>query len=86
MPDPTAEIPVTYEDLEGVHRTLSTLHSFCLSQDLVNQYKNVSNRLQASPLTKHAEQARDRIFGYMQYAIEDDDVSEKQRVDEQPGD
>lgn len=77
MPEPDVEIPVVYEDLESIHRTLDTLYSFCLSQDLSNQYKNVSNRLQASPLTKHAEQARDRVFGYMQYAVEDDDVPQE---------
>lgn len=73
MPEPTDEIPVTYEDLESIHRTLSTLHSFCLSQDLSNQYKNVSNRLQSSPLTRHAEQARDRVFGYMQYTVDEEE-------------
>jgi hypothetical protein len=69
MPDPVDEvlkpIEVYEEDLETVLNVLNSVYHFCLSNDLFNQYKNLSNTVQLSPLTKEVRKASNRVKGLL---------------------
>lgn len=62
MPD---VIEVDLDDLEAIYQTVATLHSFCLSQDLGNQFKTLATTVKRSPLTAMAKRAEDRLAGYI---------------------
>lgn len=69
----TDEIVVLKEDLEELKSTLETLYNFSLAQDLSNQYKNMSNRLIESKITKYAAAGVAKVDHYLTFK-EDDDV------------
>lgn len=60
-------------DLEQLHETLSTVYHFCISYDLFNQYKNLSNTVTPSPLTKQVGKMRNRVKTYLE-DLEHDEV------------
>lgn len=62
------------QDLEDIHNALSSVYHFCLSQDLANQYKNLSNKVQLSPLTKEVKRMQDRILLIIEDANEDEEI------------
>lgn len=55
------EIVVYEEDMETILTTLNSVYHFSLSYDLFNQYKNLSNAVQLSPLTKSIQRVRNRV-------------------------
>lgn len=55
------EIVMYEEDVEVLLSTLNSVYHFSLSYDLFNQYKNLSNSVQLSPLTKAIQRARNRL-------------------------
>lgn len=55
------EITIYEEDAEIILSTLNSVYHYCLSYDLFNQYKNLSNAVQLSPLTKSIQRARNRM-------------------------
>lgn len=59
-------------DLVQLQETLATVYHFCVSYDLFNQYKNLSNSVQLSPLTKQVKRMQTRIGNILEDA---DDVS-----------
>jgi hypothetical protein len=63
--DKVKAVTVYEPDLEQMHETLSTVYHFCLSYDLFNQYKNLSNSVTPSPLTKQVGKMRNRVKGYL---------------------
>lgn len=67
MPDEEVLKPIEVyeEDLEALYSTLGSVYHFCLSYDLFNQYKNLSNSVQVSPLTKQVKQMQNRVKGYL---------------------
>ena len=75
MPQPEDDvlkpIEVYEEDLEAMYSTLASVYHFCLSYDLFNQYKNLSNSVQLSPLTKQVKQMQNRVKGYLDDAAAD---------------
>ena len=84
------EISIYEEDAEVILTTLNSVYHYCLSYDLFNQYKNLSNSVQRSPLTKQVERCRNRMQSILdehemarnETAIdgEVEDVPEEQRV------
>lgn len=70
-------IEVYEEDLEAIFNTLGSVYHFCLSNDLFNQYKNLSNTVQLSPLTRQIKQVQNRVKGYLDDAQQEreEDVS-----------
>lgn len=58
-------VEIYEEDLEVLFDTLSAVYHFCLSQDLANQYKNLANKVQLSPLTRQVKLSQDRLKGYL---------------------
>lgn len=73
--DSVRSIQVYEPDLEQMHETLSTVYHFCISYDLFNQYKNLSNSVTPSPLTKAIARMRNRVKGYLD-ELEQENVSE----------
>lgn len=71
-PEILKPIEVYEEDLEAIYSTLSSMYHFCLSYDLFNQYKNLSNTVQISPLTKQVKQMQNRVKGYLDDAAADE--------------
>ena len=69
-------VEVYEQDLEDLVMTLNTIYHFCLSQDLANQYKNLSNSVQLSPLTKQVRKMINRFDGYLKDAQADDTDTE----------
>lgn len=55
------EITMYEEDVEAILATLDSVYHYCLSFDLFNQYKNLSNSVQLSPLTKNIRRVRNRV-------------------------
>jgi cell fate (sporulation/competence/biofilm development) regulator YlbF (YheA/YmcA/DUF963 family) len=53
-------------DLVQLQETLSTVYHFCISYDLFNQYKNLSNTVTPSPLTKQVKRMQNRIASYLE--------------------
>lgn len=64
-------------ELEQVYDTLDTLVGFCISQDLSNQYKNMSASLRKSHLTIAAEAARDIVGSALTPESGEDNVQEE---------
>lgn len=58
-------IEVYEEDLEAINATLTSVYSFALSYDLFNQYKNLSNKVQYSPLTKQVKAMQVLVQSYL---------------------
>lgn len=81
MPEVTTEdnvkvIKVYEPDLVQFQETLNTVYHFCISYDLFNQYKNLSNTLEASPLTRQVKRMQNRLDSYMEELNEtEEDVS-----------
>lgn len=69
-------IGVYEQDLEDLLMTLNTIYHFCLSQDLSNQYKNLANNVQLSPLTKQVKKMATRVQGYLDDAKAEADNTE----------
>ena len=63
-------IEVYEEDLTVIHDTLASVYHFALSYDLFNQYKNLSNNVQLSPLTKQIRQVQTRVKSILDDAAE----------------
>jgi hypothetical protein len=63
--EPIQAVEIYEPDLEDVLTTLNTVYHYCISYDLFNQYKNLSNTVQASPLTKQVDRTRRRIQGIL---------------------
>lgn len=59
-------IEVYEEDLTVIHDTLASVYHFCLSYDLFNQYKNLSDGVQLSPLTKQIRRVQTRVAGILE--------------------
>lgn len=78
-PEILKPIEVYEEDLEALYSTLGSMYHFCLSYDLFNQYKNLSNTVQVSPLTKQVKQMQNRVKGYLDdaAAVEEDGTPEE---------
>jgi len=55
------EIVIYEEDAEVILTTLNSMYHYCLSYDLFNQYKSLSNNVQMSPLTKQVNRVRNRM-------------------------
>lgn len=67
-------VKVYEPDLVQFNETLNTVYHFCISYDLFNQYKNLSNTVQPSPLTKQVKRMQNRLASYME-ELEDENVS-----------
>jgi cell fate (sporulation/competence/biofilm development) regulator YlbF (YheA/YmcA/DUF963 family) len=52
-------------DLVQLQETLNTVYHFCISYDLFNQYKNLSNTVTPSPLTKQVRRMQNRLQSYL---------------------
>lgn len=75
--EPSDDVAVAYGDLKEIEDTLETVYSYLLSQDLQQQYRSLSNKLQVSRLTSHVRDIHKRIETYIEQAQEDeDDVQE----------
>lgn len=75
MPEVEDNVKVVriYEpDIVAFEETLNTVYHFLISNDLVNQYKNLSNTVQLSPLTKQVKRMQNRLASYME-ELEDPD-------------
>lgn len=59
-------VKVYEPDLEALQETLNTVYHFCISYDLFNQYKNLSNSVVASPLTKQVARMRNKFQSYLE--------------------
>lgn len=75
-PEVLEPIEVYSEDLEKILNTLTSVYHFCLSYDLFNQYKNLSNGVQISPLTKQVKAMQARVKGYLDDAAADKEAEE----------
>lgn len=75
------KVEVEVQELEAMYQVLDTLYSFCLAQDLSNQYKNLSGSLKRSPLTAQTRRVADRVAVLLAQARpedDEDDVPEEQ--------
>lgn len=82
IPEPEVLQPIEIysEDLEQIYSTLSSVYHFCLSYDLFNQYKNLSNGVQISPLTKQVKAMQARVKGYLDDAAVDAESKAEENV------
>lgn len=65
MSEEEVAIEIYEEDLTVIHDTLASVYHFSLSYDLFNQYKNLSNSVQLSPLTKQVKTVMTRVQGIL---------------------
>ena len=72
--DTITPIEVYEEDLTVIHDTLASVYHFCLSYDLFNQYKNLSNNVQLSPLTRQIRQVQNRVKNILEDAHSEEEA------------
>lgn len=67
-------IVIYEEDLTVIYDTLASVYHFSLSYDLFNQYKNLSNSVQLSPLTKQIKTVMSRVQGVLDDAAAQEEL------------
>lgn len=61
-----SEIPIPEDLLLRLIGTLENVYSYSLSYDLFNQYKNLSSKVQKSPMTRDVELLIEELNVYTQ--------------------
>jgi hypothetical protein len=74
------QVEIYEADLEDVLATLQTVYRFSISYDIFNQYKNLSNSVQPSPLSKAVDRTRLRV----QSILDDHYAAQRQDSDDVP--
>jgi len=77
MAESDKEISIYEEDAEVILACLNSVYHFSLSNDLFNQYKNLSNSVQLSPLTKQIQRTRNRVQSILDEHLADEDVPQE---------
>lgn len=75
MPEPSDDVVVLYGDLVELNEVLATVHNFLFVNDLQEQYRSLTNKVQTSRLTKAVRTQQDRIGAYLK-EFEDDGEGE----------
>lgn len=72
MVEPNEDVPVLYKDVEELHRTLTSVYNFLWAHDLIKAYSALRNKPSESMLTQAVRRSRDRLFGYIHEAQQND--------------